>query len=207
MDSDNSDSSSDPDTFFEVAESDPMLEDNVRGVMPYRYEPYLDELEPQGSTESSDGEAEGAVGGAAVADGRMPMDFGRLQHVEWCSCGRCEPMPLVVESVCCREQSRVCERREEEGADTRCITEHSGFEPVCLNLHVLRTAHFHYRQEYGDVEGNEWKRYTGYRQFVRWCYEYLGRHVRVPIPSCVVWCIRRTFPSIDYRGFQDTNSP
>ncbi len=83
MDFDNSDSSSDPDTFFEVAESDPMLEDNVRGVMPYRYELYLDDLDPHGSTESSDGEAEGAVGGAAVADGRMPMDVGRLQHVEW----------------------------------------------------------------------------------------------------------------------------
>ncbi|XP_075311583.1 sialidase-3-like [Odontesthes bonariensis] len=51
MDSDNSsDSFSDPDTFFEVAESDPMLEDYVRGVMPYRYEPYLGELEPHGST-------------------------------------------------------------------------------------------------------------------------------------------------------------
>ncbi|XP_063070480.1 uncharacterized protein LOC134461510 [Engraulis encrasicolus] len=201
---DSSDSSSDPETFFEVEESNPMLEDNGGGIMPYRYEPYLGELEPHDS-ESSDGEDEGGVA-AAVADGGMPRDFGRLQHVEWCSCGRCEPMPTVDESVCCREQSRVCERREEGGAGIRCITEHLGFQPVCMNVHVLRTAYFHYRQDYGDVEGEEWKRYTAYRQFVRWCYEYLGRHVRVPLPSCVVCCVRRSFPSVDYRGFQDANN-
>ncbi|XP_063067222.1 P2X purinoceptor 7-like [Engraulis encrasicolus] len=137
------------------------------------------------------------------------MDFISVLHGlhERCSCGRFVPMPTVEESVCCREQPKVCARREEEGTDIHCATEHAGFQTVCLNEHVLRTAHFHYQQDYADVEGMKWKRYTAYRQFVRWCYEYLGRRVRVPLPSCVVSSIRRTFPSTDYRGFQDTNSP
>ena len=44
-------------------------------------------------------------------------------------------------------------------------------------------------------------RYTAYRQFVRWCWHYLGKEVRVILPSCVVSTIRDTFPDQSYTGF------
>ena len=31
----------------------------------------------------------------------------------------------------------------------QCITDHPGFEAVCLNVWVLQTAYFQLRQEYG----------------------------------------------------------
>ena len=37
---------------------------------------------------------------------------------------------------------------EETGA--LCITEHEGFDAVCLNRWVLQTAYFQYRQQYGN---------------------------------------------------------
>ncbi|XP_060080690.1 uncharacterized protein LOC132560050 [Ylistrum balloti] len=48
------------------------------------------------------------------------------------------------------------------------------------------------------------RRYVAYRQLVRWCFDYLDRKVRVPIPSCVVSKVRRNFPGEDdeYTGFQ-----
>lgn len=42
-----------------------------------------------------------------------------------------------------------------------------------------------------------------YRMLVYWCWGYLGRDVRVPLPSCAVTAIRERFPSEDgiYVGF------
>ena len=34
-------------------------------------------------------------------------------------------------------------------AQISCITEHEGFEPVCLNIWVLKAGYFSYRQHYG----------------------------------------------------------
>jgi len=37
--------------------------------------------------------------------------------------------------------------------ELKCISEHPGFEPVCLNTYVLQTAYYQYRQQYGlEVE-------------------------------------------------------
>jgi len=49
-------------------------------------------------------------------------------------------------------------------------------------------------------------RYTAYRQFVRWCWHFLGREVRVVLPSCVVHTIRTAFPSDHYTGFHQADS-
>ena len=35
--------------------------------------------------------------------------------------------------------------------DISCITDHEGFESVCLNVWVLQTAYFNYRQRYGEA--------------------------------------------------------
>ncbi len=48
-------------------------------------------------------------------------------------------------------------------------------------------------------------RYIAYRQMVHWCWGYLGRNIRVPLPSCAITRIRQTFPGIDYTGFKLAN--
>ena len=45
-------------------------------------------------------------------------------------------------------------------------------------------------------------RYTAYRHFVRWCWGYIGKHVRIVLPSCVIHAIRTAFPSETYSGFK-----
>ena len=46
-------------------------------------------------------------------------------------------------------------------------------------------------------------RYIGYRQLARWCWGWLGKRVRVPLPACATHNIRTTYPEENgqYRGF------
>ena len=46
--------------------------------------------------------------------------------------------------------------------------------------------------------------YIAYRQLVQWGWTYLDRKVRIPLPSCAVTLIRKTFhaESGDYTGFK-----
>ncbi|KAI8522072.1 hypothetical protein Bbelb_018260 [Branchiostoma belcheri] len=74
-----------------------------------------------------------------------------------CSCGRCEAMPTVEESVCCQKQMRVVENRERVPG-ILCITEHHGFKTVCLDKDVLETAHNGYQHQYGEHLGNDGRR-------------------------------------------------
>ena len=107
------------------------------------------------------------------------------------------------ESVCCREIN-VCTNKNAEVAAVEnidipfCVTDNPGFQPVCLNYWVLQTAWNQYRQQYGGnaFDGPEHKkmRHIAYRQFVRWCWGIIGKDIRVPLPSCVVCCIRAHFP-------------
>ena len=57
------------------------------------------------------------------------------------------------ECVCCKEIIKMVEKIDEvEGPVLcTCITQHSGFEAVCLNVWVLQTAYYQYRQHYGSV--------------------------------------------------------
>ena len=51
------------------------------------------------------------------------------------------------ECICCCEIARVVDKLEGTGAP--CITEHDGFDVVCLNRWVLQTAYYQYKQQYG----------------------------------------------------------
>ncbi|XP_046548600.1 P2X purinoceptor 7-like [Haliotis rubra] len=129
----------------------------------------------------------------------------RLVSTYWCSCDTCETQPTIEECCCCHEQAAVREKMEEHEDQISCITDHPGFEQVCLSVYALQTAYYHYRQEYGrgEIQDIHKKyRYTAYRQFVRWCWQFLGRKVRVVIPSCIVNKIRGRFPSPEYAGFK-----
>ena len=64
----------------------------------------------------------------------------------------------------------------------------------------MRLAWSQYRQQYGAkaFKGPEHKKnidmlHIGI-QFFRWCWDILGKEIRVPLPSCVVSCIRAHFP-------------
>jgi len=38
----------------------------------------------------------------------------------------------------------------DEFRKTQCITDHPGFHPGCLDIHVLKVAYFQYRQQVGE---------------------------------------------------------
>ena len=60
-------------------------------------------------------------------------------------------MPTPVECVCCKEitaTANKCEKASSEEPVT-CITEHEGFDAVCLNVWVLQAGIFSYRYQYG----------------------------------------------------------
>ncbi|KAK3709451.1 hypothetical protein QZH41_017496, partial [Actinostola sp. cb2023] len=128
-----------------------------------------------------------------------------------CQCTLCIPTQQVQTSYCCKEQQKITRRIQqfiEKNPEEQifCITLHPGFQSVCLDRYVLDTVYYQYRQEHGNFNHdgeNEKYRYTAYRQFVRWCWEWLGRRVRVPLPSCVLSKIRGTYPSPNgqYRDF------
>lgn len=59
------------------------------------------------------------------------------------------------ECICCCEIDRISAKKEEGGDEVTCITDHVGFEPVCLNVWVLQAAYFTYRERFGELhDGN-----------------------------------------------------
>ncbi len=123
-----------------------------------------------------------------------------------CQCDNCTVMDREEECICCQEINAIittCKSLPNDGpmfvneAIPTCITQHPGFKSVCLNKWVLKTAWFQYKQQYADAyEGPEHKqlRHIAYRQLVRWCWGFLGKDIRVVMPSCAVMCIRAHFP-------------
>ena len=64
----------------------------------------------------------------------------------------CQPMPSVPESVCCHEIGQIWQKIEEQTeVQMTCITEHPGFQSTCLDVWVLETAYYAYRQQHGTV--------------------------------------------------------
>ncbi|KAG5280378.1 hypothetical protein AALO_G00088420 [Alosa alosa] len=116
-------------------------------------------------------------------------------------------MPQERENICCREVPQVMRRMTQVPEEITCMIDHPGLEPVCLNIYSLQNAMNIYRADHGQlrIRGMERQcRHLAYRSFVSWCWGFLGRSVRVVIPSCVVLRIRREFPetSGQYVGFR-----
>ncbi|XP_060077579.1 uncharacterized protein LOC132557107 [Ylistrum balloti] len=190
IDSDN-DTASDSDLNMSFEESDYGVDYiSEDGIQPYRFEP---ELQEDVSSEEENNPSE---------------SDDRLANIDWCQCNRCQLMPTTSECVCCEEISQVKHVRDEVDG-IRCITDHPGFQTICLDIFVLRTAYEGYRQYHNRniPESLKRYRYTAYRQLARWCWGFLGKNVRVPHPSCAVSLIRRTFPAEDdkYTGFNYSN--
>ena len=59
-------------------------------------------------------------------------------------------MPTPTECVCCQEITAIADKSEtSESGTIQCITDHEGFDVVCLNVWVLQASYFTYRQRYG----------------------------------------------------------
>ena len=54
------------------------------------------------------------------------------------------------ECICCGEVDRVAVKIQESELKLPRITDHEGFAAVCLNVWVLQTAYYQYRQHYGS---------------------------------------------------------
>ncbi|XP_056419591.1 uncharacterized protein LOC130361053 [Hyla sarda] len=133
----------------------------------------------------------------------LPDPKGRLQDLSWCKCRKCNLMTSVVESICCTEYAQVnsfCEEYE-------CATLHPDFTTCiltkrCLKINMVFVNGITERQLHKDE--NRQYRWTAYKAFTVMIYGFLGGKNRVPIPSCVINKIRKTFPDVDatYTGFQ-----
>ena len=73
----------------------------------------------------------------------------RYYYIYLCNCGHCIVMPTVAECIWCCEIDTTIQKMGQIQAQISCITEHEGFEPVCLNFWVLQAGYFSYRQHYG----------------------------------------------------------
>ncbi|XP_038062598.1 P2X purinoceptor 7-like [Patiria miniata] len=191
-----SSSSDDSDSDYVQSNDDEIV---VRGAQPYRFEP----LQERGA---NDGEADGQDGTQADDDRRV-----RLQNTDWCSCGNCTIMESVENCLCCKEAPAIQQKIEHTGVDPdtlSCFKDHPWYEATCLNPGTLETAYYQYRQQYGAraVEGDRASKYrhVSYRQVVRWCWGFLGRQNRVPLPSCIMNKTRAAYPAPDgnYKGFK-----
>ena len=121
------------------------------------------------------------------------------------TCENCQILNRNEEYTCCSEFPEA----------PVCITQHPGFQAVCLNRWVIQTAWYQYKQQYHqpyDGPQHKLSRHIAYRQLVRWCWGVLGKEIRVSLPSCAVCCIRAHFPppgledDFQFEGFHFPNS-
>ncbi|CAM4568707.1 unnamed protein product [Leuciscus chuanchicus] len=161
-------------------------------ILPYQFEP---ESDPENADDQVD-------------ESEPPLQARLQQNVsQWCRCENCNRMPSEVENVCCMEIPKVLRRMNQVSGPLKCMTHHPGFEPNCLNPYTLQNILNIYRADYGNLrrrteEGRY--RYLAHRSFVSWCWGYLGRKIRVVLPSCVVLRIQQEFPDPDgqFVGFR-----
>ncbi|CAH3032035.1 unnamed protein product [Porites evermanni] len=130
-------------------------------------------------------------------------------------------MPSVPESVCCHEIGQIWQKIEEQTeVQMSCITEHPGFQSTCMDVWVLETAYYAYRQQHGtdSQRGHDFIfiptffhsfvsrkfRYIAYRQLVRCCWglslqksksgaPFLRSKQNTPKISCGFWHLLRWF--------------
>ena len=105
-------------------------------------------------------------------------------------CDNCQIWPDNPEqNHCCQEIETVAAKMAVEPMEIKCIIQHPGFEPVCTKRQSSGVVWHQYKQQYGrkSKEGPERTklRHTAYRQFVRRCWQFLGKYIRVLLQSCV----------------------
>lgn len=121
-------------------------------------------------------------------------DMQASTDINWCPCKMCSPMQSEAERKCCKDS---CEIPDSKFDKHQCITESDGFREVCLLKNVLEAAlgawHI-FKGEKSDLSNKSY-RFIAYKQYIYWIHGRLGRNIRIPIPSCAVNKIRKTFPA------------
>ena len=107
-----------------------------------------------------------------------PPPLQQDNQLQWCKCGKCRPMPLPIENLCCKQRP--------------CITTVDTFESIVLDSNVLSVAIVNRCDTFVDEPDYSPQSYrkAAYRQWIMWQHGYLGRANRKVIPSCVVWKVR-----------------
>ncbi|XP_011405668.2 PREDICTED: uncharacterized protein LOC105313713 [Amphimedon queenslandica] len=127
-----------------------IIVDESDNIIPYNFEPVVSDDDDDESVSS---------------DSSHEEDY-RISNTTWCSCTHCVVMQTQRECLCCRAVQKVLDKiHEADDHQVKCITEHPGFAPVCLNIWVLQAAYSQYRQQYGNFNApvHERHRYTTYR--------------------------------------------
>ena len=91
-------------------------------------------------------------------------------------------METEIESFCCRDTN---ETPDNYFKGHKCITESEAFKMVFLSKPVLDTAlsvFNHFRGDSIEIIDNKSYRFAGYKQYIFWVYNYLGKGVRKIIP-------------------------
>ncbi|KAK3745187.1 hypothetical protein QZH41_008384 [Actinostola sp. cb2023] len=140
---------------------------------------------------------------------------GTTPTSEWCKCGHCVTRDLqnLSECYCCSELDGCVESLEsdlvlqdfDDGTVPICITQHPGFNAVCLQKWSLRLAADKYRtrskKAYKQTGSEEsFLHSVAYREFSRMVYGFLGKK-RYPLPACAYSAIRVTFVNRSDEGF------
>ena len=130
----------------------------------------------------------------SIKEGGPPEDEQQPSNQPgWCICGRCRPMPLPAENLCCRKR--------------QCVSTLEFFRSAVLDMNVLSIAIVNRSDVFADDPDYSPSGYrkAAYCQWVLWNHGYLGRANRRVIPSCVVWAVRNKYPAPDgqYLGFKE----
>ena len=130
-----------------------------------------------------------------------PVLFTQSQNR--CTCGNCQVLGRVEACICCQKIEAVQNKlikavtSGECEEQPQCITQHPGFQAVCINRWVLQVAWYQYKQQYKatyDRREDKLFRHIAYRQLTRWCWGILGKEIRVVLPACAVMCMRNFYP-------------
>ena len=73
--------------------------------------------------------------------------------VHSCECGDSVIMPTERQCVCCKEVDPTANKIQDNKS---CITQHGGFEPICLNRWVMQVGYITYREmdSVGDIRAD-----------------------------------------------------
>ncbi|XP_064424371.1 P2X purinoceptor 7, partial [Latimeria chalumnae] len=112
----------------------------------------------------------------------------------WCQCGNCHESSGFQEMLCCRKNSGPC------------ITTSTMFSQFALSQTTLEFILL-YNDPLLDLHANRDKdmlRHCAYQQYIHWRFGGLEKENCAVIPSCCIWKIRETYPSLDgqYTGFR-----
>ncbi|XP_043929453.1 uncharacterized protein LOC122803834, partial [Protopterus annectens] len=149
---------------------------------------YWSSLEDASESSSEDSDDEFYTGNYTEGD-------CRLRNTDWCTCSSCEAMDDIANCYCCKEVKKILHVMEAETPTPDCITNHPGFEAVCLNQWVLHCAANGVGSEdlcLEDLSLPERYRCLSHVQFNQWCH--LRKKNRVPLPSCVFHKMQSAFP-------------